>query len=146
MTFCCSADSFWITCCCSSSFSARSCSFSERALKRSFVQPQASRNGRATRSTPTSSGCSALATAPCASWSGPSELSRKETVISASASSTSSPSTIRRLRALVLREESERGAGRRTGRPSTADLAVRLRGTERLMVAASSEALSSGLL
>ena len=41
----CSADSFWITCCCSCSFSARRRSFSERASSRLFVQPYASRNG-----------------------------------------------------------------------------------------------------
>src|SRR3970282_2078683 len=72
--------------------------------------------------------------------SGPLDCSRKLIVIRASASTTSVPSTIRRLSALVLREESARGEpGRRTLRPSTADLAVRLRGTERLSLAPSQE-------
>ena len=65
--------------------------------------------------------------------------SRNEAVIRASESRTRVPSTTRRRTALRLREGNGRGAGRRTPRPSTADLAVRLRGTSALSLAYDAE-------
>ena len=114
LTFSCSADSFWITCCCSCSFSAFSRSFSERAVKQS-VEPAV---GVAERPRDPLDGDLEAAAARRGRRSarrarGPSDCSRNETVISASESRTSSPSTIRRRRALLVRE-SARAAERRT--------------------------------
>jgi hypothetical protein len=80
-----------------SSICARSFLFSDFAWKRPRDQPTASRKGRETRSAATSNGRITEAPKPC---TGSSARERNESVISTSESSTRTPTTIRRLRAL----------------------------------------------
>ena len=100
---------------------------SERAVTSPLNQLYESRNGRATRFAATSNGFITAAPVFCTTWSGPSEDSRNETVISASETRTSPTTTARRSNGDRERPVGEVEAGRRTEESSTANRDVRLR-------------------
>ncbi len=86
--------------------------------------------GRATRSTATSNGWSAVATALLHGVQRAAlRLAERERDQGEREQRRGRPARCRRRSALLVREGKRSGAGRRTGKPSTADLAVRLRGT-----------------